>query len=132
MDGSIKMWLKDAINAVKVIMNVLVPTAVLSYISRNAVSITIIMPLPVSHKSSFKADGQSEEQRNHYSFEVQFFILRRDIFKLCIRFHQKVNAYEERQKQRKSAKYNIIRKPCYKAAHNAHAENAGLHNPSTF
>lgn len=70
MDGSIKMWLTDAINAVKVIMNVLVPTAVLSYIPGNAVNITIIMPLPVSHKSSFKADGQSEEQRNHYSCEV--------------------------------------------------------------
>ena len=48
MAGWIRIWLTDAISAVKVMMKVLVPTAVLSSMPRKAVkTISIIMPPPV-------------------------------------------------------------------------------------
>ena len=49
--GWIRIWLTEAISAVKVMMNVLVPTAVFSSIPRKAVNTTsIIMPPPVPTK----------------------------------------------------------------------------------
>ena len=49
--GWIRMWLTDAISAVKVMMKVLVPTAVFSSMPRKAVNtISIIMPPPVPTK----------------------------------------------------------------------------------
>ena len=56
--GWIRMWLVEAIRAVNVIMNVLVPTAVLSSIPKKAVKIiSIIMPPPVPTKPVPKPTG---------------------------------------------------------------------------